>query len=80
MKFTKMEYQARQIVLSAGSEISVDEIWTRLGKSQFQPEHWRNQANELMRNVCIKSEIISPKIERKTRLGHGAKAVYGTAQ
>lgn len=75
MKFSKMEEEARQIVLAAGADISIDEIWIRLGKER--KNFWRSRACELMRRVCLKSEVISPKIERKTRLGRGAKAVYG---
>lgn len=74
MKFSKMEEEARQIVLGAGSEISIDEIWERLEKKESR--HWRNKACDLMRRVCLKSEVIPPSIERKTRLGRGAKAFY----
>lgn len=77
MKFSKMEQEARKIVLDSGSEISIDEIWTLLGKDKSP--HWRSKACELMRRVCLKSHIIPPAIERKTPLGTGAKAKYGTA-
>ena len=77
MKFSKMEEEARQIVLSAGSEISIDEIWERLEKEESG--HWRSSACELMRRVCLKSEVMPPRIERKTRLGRGSKAFYGAA-
>ena len=77
MKFSKMEEKARQVVLDSGSEVSIDEIWKRIDKKESH--FWRPKACELMRRVCLKSEVIPPKIERKTRLGRGAKAFYGRA-
>lgn len=76
MNFSNLEEEARQIVLASRKEISIDEIWSNLGRNK-KKQHWRSQACELMRSVCIKSEIIPPRIERKTRLGRGAKAFYG---
>ena len=78
MKFSKMEEEARQIVLNARGEISIDEIWHRLGR--MESNHWRSQACELMRRVCMKSHVIPPKIERKTHLGRSAKAAYGRSK
>jgi len=75
LNFSKNEEKARQIVLSSSGEISIDEIWKRLGKPESH--FWRSKACELMRRVCLKSEIFPPKIERKTRLGRGSKAHYG---
>lgn len=77
MKFSKMEEEARKIVLAAEADISIDEIWSKLGKEESN--FWRSKACELMRRVCLKSEAMPPKIERKTRLGRGAKAFYGSS-
>lgn len=77
MKFSKMEEEARQIVICAGRDVELEEIWLGLGKRESH--FWRSKACDLMRRVCLKSSLLPPKIERKTRLGRGSKAVYGIA-
>lgn len=73
MKFSPMEKEARQFVLDSG-EATIDDIWKSLGKKEKRC--WRSSACELMRRVCLKSNVIPPKIHRKTPLGRGSKAVY----
>ena len=74
MKFSKTEEKARAFVLSAGSEVTLEQVWESVGK-----EHkgcWRTKAAELMRRVCLKSQLKGPLIERSSRLGRGSKAKY----
>lgn len=75
MSFSKMEELARQVVLEAEGDVSLEEIWAGTGREQTP--HWRSKACALMRIVCLKSEIALPRIERKSGLGRGAKATYG---
>jgi len=75
VKLSKMEEKAREVVLKAGTDLSVESIW--LGMGREKKKNWRVTANDVMRRVALKSEIIPPRIERKTGLGRGAKAIYG---
>ena len=70
-----MEELARQFVLEAEGDVSLEEIWSGIGRAQTS--HWRSKACTLMRIVCLKSETTPPRIERKSGLGRGAKATYG---
>lgn len=78
MKFSRMEECARQVVIDERREVSIEEIWERIGKEKSA--NWRSQACELMRSVCLKSALDPPRIERKTKLGAGSKAKYGLLQ
>lgn len=73
MNFTRRESAARAIVLQK-AKADLEEIWTGIGKKKTV--HWRVQATDVMRQVCLKSTINGPLIERATPLGRGSKAVY----
>lgn len=75
MSFSKMEELARQVVLEADGDVSLEEIWAGTGREKAP--NWREKACALMRIVCLKSELTPPRIERKSGLGRGAKAAYG---
>lgn len=74
MKFSKVEKAARDVVLAAEGEVSLEDIWDGIGNRRTQ--FWRTKASDLMLRVCLKSLAIGPEIVRSTPLGRGAKARY----